>query len=85
MKQKKLTLVAKNGNYMKFLKDLRLLKGLSRAKAVRLMGNVSEGTLQYWEEKAKDLSFENACKIAEAYNVSLDDLKKMKEKEAENE
>lgn len=39
------------------------------------ISEVSEGTLKEYKFKNTEPSFKNACKIADALNVSLDDLR----------
>lgn len=42
---------------------------------VSKISEVSEGTLKEYKFKNTEPSFKNACKIADALNVSLDDLR----------
>lgn len=45
------------------------------------MDAVPEGTLNYWEMQAKDMSFSGAIQIARAYGISLDELAQLYVKE----
>lgn len=50
-------------------------KGITIYKLAKLTG-ISDNTLRNYRSKNSDPSFTNACKIADALGVSLDDLRK---------
>lgn len=49
-------------------------KGITIYKLAKLTG-ISDNTLRNYRSKNSDPSFTNACKIADALGVSLDDLR----------
>lgn len=60
-------------NVEKFLKE----KGISIYKLSKLTG-IPDNTLRNYRSKHSDPSFTNACKIADALDISLDELRDKK-------
>ncbi|ADZ07460.1 prophage protein [Lactobacillus amylovorus] len=60
-------------NVEKILKE----KGMSIYKLSKITG-IPDNTLRNYHSKHSDPSFTNACKIADALGISLDDLREKK-------
>lgn len=58
----------------KIVEKLLKEKGLSVYKLSKMTG-IPDNTLRNYRSKHSEPSFSNACKIADALNVSLDDLR----------
>lgn len=69
-----------------WLKNLREEKKLSKTEVARLLG-ITRQYYGYIEtgERLPDLFFSIAVKISEIFNISLDEIKKLEEKEPQHE
>ena len=55
------------------IKDLRLERGLTKVQLAKELG-VNKRTILRWEQDMMSMSLKNAVKIAEFFEVSLDEL-----------
>lgn len=55
------------------IKELRLERGLTKVQLAKELG-VNKRTILRWEQDMMSMSLKNAVKIAEFFEVSLDEL-----------
>lgn len=59
--------------FAKRLRELRTERGMSQ-EALAAAAGASKATIQNWEAQRRSPSLRDACKVADALGVSLDDL-----------
>ena len=72
--------MAKRGDYMEHLTRIREEKGLTQKELGRLVG-VAEATISNYENGKRDPKLDKLVALADALNVSLDELVRGKEKD----
>lgn len=58
------------------IKELRLERGLTKVQLAKELG-VNKRTILRWEQDMMSMSLKNAVKVAEFFEISLDELVKL--------